>query len=332
MLNIETSKRISILRDNTNTWRNNSPANCDIEELFEKHGQLFTYQQNYGIYGHNKQEVLDKIQNNLITDTSKINLSATLYFDKTSTFPRFKLQETDFTRCVKLDKADYIVIPKLSKGLRDNEVIAGQAYKFDYQDREVYCNSTMYHKYQCLHDIAESVPHTKFLVTNTKAEALFLLNLLTTYNKPLIYDTDLEQVISRDLEKLDEDNLSSLYDMLHSSDESSVELGCKLLATFDVHEVSLATSMLLFLTQDRWIPNKGSNATSFKSMLKTLGYPDYGYRYIDYVFHDHAIQSDKDRQLAKKLIEPWIRTQIEQVTNMKIEHCPFKIEIEIEIE
>ena len=332
MVNIETSKRIYILRDNTNTWRTNSPANCDIEELIDNHGQQFTYQQNYGIYGHNKQEVLDKIQNNLITDTSKINLSATLYFDKSSTFPRFKLQETDFTRCVKLDKADYIVIPKLSKDLRDNEVITGQAYKFDYKDMEVYCNSTIYHKYECLHDIAESVPHTKFLVTSTKAEALFLLNLLTVYNKPLIYDTDLEQLISKDLEKLDEENLSSLYDMLHSSDESSVELGCKLLATFDVHEVSLATSMLLFLTQDHWIQNKGSNATSFKSMLKTLNYPDYGYRYIDYVFHDHSIQSDKDRQLAKKLIEPWIRTQIEQVTNMKIEHCPFKIEIEIEIE
>lgn len=332
MLNIETSKRIYYLRDNTNTWRNSSPSNCNTEELFDNHGQQFSYRQNYGIYGHNKQEVLDKIKENLITDISKINLSATLYFDKSSTFPRFKLQETDFTRCVKLDKADYIVIPKLSKDIKDNEVISGQAYKFNYQDTEVYCESTMYHKYKCLHEIAESVPHTKFLATDTKAEALFLLNLLTIYNKPLIYDTDLEQLISKDLEKLDEENLSSLYDMLHSSDESSVELGCKLLATFDVHEVSLATSMLLFLTQDHWIPNKGSNSTSFKSMLKTLNYPDYGYRYIDYVFRDHAIQSDKDRQLAKKLIEPWIRTQIEQVTNMKIENCPFKIEIDIEIE
>lgn len=332
MINIETSKRIYKLRDNSGTWRNNSPSNCNIEKLFGNHGQQLSYQQNYGIYGHTHQEVLDKIKENLITDTSKINLSATLFFDKSSTFPRFKLQETDFTRCVKLDKADYIVIPKLSKHIWNNEVISGQAYKFDYQDTEVYCDSTIYLKYECLHDIAELVPHTKFLVTNTKAEALFLLNLLTIYNKPLIYDTDLEQLISKDLEKLDEDNLSSLYDMLHSSDESSVELGCKLLATFDVHEVSLATSMLLFLTQDHWIPNKGSNATSFKSMLKTLNYPDYGYRYIDYVFHDHSIQSDKDRQLAKKLIEPWIRTQIEQVTNMKIEHCPFKIEIEIEIE
>lgn len=332
MLNIETSKRIYYLRDNSHTWRNNSPSNCSIEELFDNHGQQFSYWQNYGIYGHNKQEVLDKIKENLITDTSKINLSATLYFDKSSTFPRFKLQETDFTRCVKLDKADYIVIPKLSKNVRDYEIMSSQAYKFNFRDAEVYCESTMYHKYKCLHEVAESVPHTKFLVTDTKAEALFLLNLLTIYDKPLIYDTDLEQLISKDLEKLDEENLSSLYDMLHSSDESSVELGCKLLATFDVHEVSLATSMLLFLTQDHWIPNKGSNATSFKSMLKTLNYPDYGYRYIDHVFHDHAIQSDKDRQLAKKLIEPWIRTQIEQVTNMKIENCPFKIEIDIEIE
>ena len=332
MINIETLKSIYYLRDNTNTWRNNSPSNCNIEELLDNYGQRFSYLQNYGIYGHNKQEALDKIKENLITDISKINLSATLYFDKSSTFPRFKLQETDFTRCVKLDKADYIVIPKLSKKIRDNEVIFGQAYKFDFKDKETYCESTMYHKYQCLHDIAESVPHTKFLVTDTKAESLFLLNLLTIYDKPLIYDTDLEQLISKDLEKLDEENLSSLYDMLHSSDESSVELGCKLLATFDVHEVSLAVSMLLFLTQDKWIPNKGSNATSFKSMLKTLNYPDYGYGYIDYVFHDHAIQSDKDRQLAKKLIEPWIRTQIEQVTNMKIENCPFKIEIDIEIE
>ena len=39
MINIETSKRIYQLRDNTNTWRNNSSSNCDIEELFDNHGQ-----------------------------------------------------------------------------------------------------------------------------------------------------------------------------------------------------------------------------------------------------------------------------------------------------
>ena len=39
-----------------------------------------------------------------------IEAPATLYFDKSATFPRYKLEGTEFKRCIKKDKADAIIV------------------------------------------------------------------------------------------------------------------------------------------------------------------------------------------------------------------------------
>ena len=41
---------------------------------------------------------------------SELTKDATLYFSKSSNFPRLKLENTGFKRCIKLDKADFVVI------------------------------------------------------------------------------------------------------------------------------------------------------------------------------------------------------------------------------
>lgn len=43
-------------------------------------------------------------------ETKTIKPESILYFDSGSGFPRFKLALTDNKRCIKLDKADYIVV------------------------------------------------------------------------------------------------------------------------------------------------------------------------------------------------------------------------------
>lgn len=84
-------------------------------EIYRDNGIFALFRSFYSPHYICKGEVsslTNKINNNIIKKEN-INQSATLYFDKACTFPRYKLQDTNFKRCVKLDKADYIVIPKL---------------------------------------------------------------------------------------------------------------------------------------------------------------------------------------------------------------------------
>lgn len=323
--NIETDKCVQYL-----VSRYCLSQTTSLVDIIRQHQINLAYRKIYFVFGYTASDLNQKIADNLITDTSKINQSASLYFDKNCAFPRFKLQDTDFKRCVKVDKADYIVIPKINAVTFDFTNCPAN-YCIDYNNTEYLFNDSLYNHYNALKD-AKRIPNLDAVWFKTKSEANVALNILKLYNKPFIYEEDLEKLVSKDLEKLDEETIMSVYEMLNSTDETSIELGCKLLASFDVHECCLATCVLLFLTQNNWIPNKASNATSFQSMLKSLDYPSYGYRYIDYVFKKHIIQSDKDRQLAKLLVEPWIKKTIQQACNFNIENCPFKIEFEIEIE
>ena len=331
MINIEDGKYLKGLVKPTyrQVTFDNSDSLSTIVNKFETN--LTVYSEYPYIKNTTLKSIKAKLQN--VVDKQEINLSATLYFDKGCTFPRFKLQGTDFKRCVKPSKADYIVIPRDPfKDCTDFSANPKFRYKFEYDNCEYLVPTEFYNFYTNLQELCVPIDFQDLVYCTTKSVAQTLYNIEFVYNKPFIYEDDLELLISKDLEKLDEESLMSIYDMLKSSDESSIELGCKLLSSFDVFEVPLATSMLLFLTQNNWIKNKGANSTTFKSSLQTLNYPAYGYRYIDLVFKEHAIKNEKDRQLAKKLIEPWIRQKIENACNFNIDNCPFKIEIEIEIE
>lgn len=331
MINIEDEKYLKGL--SKPQYRPVSFDNSDtLSDITNKFGtNLGIYSGYYYVKNTTLKSIKNKLQN--ITDKQEINLSATLYFDKGCTFPRFKLQETDFKRCVKPSKADYIVIPRdILKDCTNYSVDPKFKYKFEYDNCEYLVSTEFYSFYTNLRELCVPIDFQDLVYCSTKSVAQTLYNIKFVYDKPFIYEDDLELLISKDLEKLDEESLMSIYDMLKSSDESSIELGCKLLSSFDVFEVPLAISMLLFLTQNNWIKNKGANSTTFKSSLQALNYPLCGYRYIDYVFKEHAIKCDKDRQLAKKLIEPWIRQTIQDACNFNLDNCPFKIELEIEIE
>lgn len=196
--------------------------------------------------------VTNKINNNIIKKED-INQSATLYFDKACTFPRYKLQDTNFKRCVKLDKADYIVIPKLPNTF---------AYSFkEFWTREFEHNNIIYRCNSDIDYLLNSIDREKYnpyiinnddyVYADNKRIGEFIYNVLNNYNKPFIKEDDLDKLISKNnLEKLDYDSLISLYEMLNSTDQDSIELGCKLLTTFDIFDKRLSVSFVLFITQD----------------------------------------------------------------------------------
>lgn len=314
----------------TSSRRSHLNKSASLSKIMSQHGERFGRWDSYGYPNLSYNVVYDKLCSLLITNPSSINRSATLYFDKSCTFPRYKLQDTDFKRCVKLDKADYIIIPDITKfRLYDVPV------SFDYMltlDDNIYLYSNGFYEYYDALKQGVSSNITHFLECYSKSALTTVVNIALEYNKPLIYEADLDKIISKDLEKLDDESLMSIFEMMNSQDETSIELGCKLLASYDIYETKLASAMLLFLTQKNWIRNKGAKSVSFTSMLQNLKYPHYGFSNVDYVFQNFPISSDKDKHLAQLLVEPWIRQIIEEATQFKIEKCPFKVELNIEIE
>lgn len=277
------------------------------------------------------QKISDNVNQNLIKKED-VNLSSTLYFDKSCTFPRYKLEGTNFKRCIKIDKADYIVIPRNFKYWSFNT--SNHKYKIE-TDKKIYLFG------QDAYDIIpnksefniELFEQTDYVYADTKDMGYLVHNVLNVYNKPFIFEEDLDRLISEThLDKLDADTVNSIYEMMSSKDADSVELGCKLLSSFNVFDKSLTTSLLLFLTQDKWYYNKGSKSVAFKSMLQSLHYNDHGYNYIELVFKNHQISNTEDRELSKLLIEPWLRKEMIYAIGTSLESCPYKINFNITIE
>lgn len=328
MIDIAINKSYKTLCKKSELSRYRQVNFSDSKDVLNQCSQYIDYK-DYCIMGYEEKDYENKLQN--VLNKSNINLKSTLYFDKGSSFPRLKLDGTDFKRCIKIDKADCIVIPKIKATFL--KFPGNYKYKIEQNNIIYLLTENLKDDYPCLANLLEPYEGTSgYYYANTKKEAETIYNVLANYNKPLIYEKELDSIISKDLEKLDQESVESVYDMLRSKDASSVELGCKLLSSFDVNECNLTTSILLFLTQDSWIVNKGSKSVLFKNMLNSINYPDYGYRIVDYVFKEHAAVSDKDRTLAKNLIKPWIIQTIEQIAQFNIEKCPFKVNIEVEVE
>lgn len=305
-----------------------------IKEEINKYGFLSRFRTSYGneyITKGTLQKVSDNVKQNLIKKED-INLSSTLYFDKSCTFPRYKLEGTNFKRCIKIDKADYIIIPKNFKYWNFNT--SNYKYKIE-TDKKIYLFGQ--DAYDLIPDKSEfniePFEQTDYIYADTRDIGYLVHNILNVYNKPFIFEEDLDRLISEThLEKLDADTVNSIYEMMSSKDADSVELGCKLLSSFNVFDKSLTTSLLLFLTQDNWFCNKGSKSVAFKSMLQSLHYPDHGYRFIELVFQSHQISNAEDRELSKLLIEPWLRKEMIRVIGTSLDSCPYKINFNITVE
>ena len=204
MINIEDEKYLKGL--SKPQYRSISFDNSDtLSDIIDKFGtNLGIYYGYYYVKNTTLKSIKNKLQN--ITDKQEINLSATLYFDKECTFPRFKLQGTDFKRCVKPSKADYIVIPRnILKDCADYSVDPKFKYKFEYNDCEYLVPTEFYSFYANLRELCVPTDFQNLVHCSTKGVAKTLYNIAFIYNKPFIYEDDLELLISKDLEKLDED-------------------------------------------------------------------------------------------------------------------------------
>lgn len=160
-----------------------------------------------------------------ITDIN--NLSATLYFHKSAIFPRYKLQDSLFKRCIKIEKADYIVISneyktlptkQISNRIKQYAIIKSGTYVYAVTESALsrpqsleflhnalktnlnYFNNHYNIKSEDLGEI-EILYQGEALELTSKEELLYLYTI-GAITKPFITDEALEKTISNKLSKL----------------------------------------------------------------------------------------------------------------------------------
>lgn len=265
------------------------------------------------------------LTNILNQKVTTLNPKSTLFFDQSSKFPRFKLGLTDNKRCVKIPKADYVVVSgNTTTYTSDKEYVV-------IEDRD-----TMYFVWQDEWDTwfggrlsnfeSQLLGYHNFsadakVIYNGKVQSyvkdsLYLAKYISgEYTVPFITDNDLDKICCSMCPEPTYDEFISIIDMLNSDDTSVVQLGIKLLSGYNVEKYKLSFRLIL-QTRNKWFINCG-NLVACKQLMSTLGITNYN------VYDNFSYGSSKcerkgetytveDIAIAKKLAHKLIEDDIRQ--------------------
>lgn len=290
-----------------------------------------------GLYGINETDVIE------LTSTPRkfkpeqfgtLTDSATLYFDKSATFPRYKLEGTEYKRCIKVEKADFIIV--------DKSIKPRQTYSnyHVFEDKDyVYITDTYQSSYlnQAFNNsgIHPTSLYSGVVQVYSQKEQI----LLTTPPKPLISDEDLNKKIDTSISpEMTLDDAKQIITMLNSADMSVVDLGLKLLAGFSVSATPFSIKTIL-LTNKKWLATNARNSVGVKSLLNSLGVDRYQAesRFPWNIGHlnDGKTYSEKDLKIGRSLLKLSIENYVSNALSREIEifegpNVGFKVNISVE--
>ena len=290
-----------------------------------------------GLYGINETDIIE------LTSTPRkfkpeqfgtLTDSATLYFDKSATFPRYKLEGTEYKRCIKVEKADFIIV--------DKSIKPRQTYSnyHVFEDKDyVYITDTYQSSYlnQAFNNsgIHPTSLYSGVVQVYSQKEQI----LLTTPPKPLISDEDLNKKIDTTISpEMTLDDAKQIITMLNSADMSVVDLGLKLLAGFSISATPFSIKTIL-LTNKKWVGTNARNSVGVKSLLNSLGVDRYQAesRFPWNIGHlnDGKTYSEKDLKMGTSLLKLSIENYVSNALSREIEifegpNVGFKVNISVE--
>lgn len=263
---------------------------------------------------------------------------ATLYFDKSATFPRYKLEGSGFKRCIKKEKADFIIVGKTEPKSSYRNWI------YVYEDSEY-----IYVAYRATDDLQNQSAFKKAGLMNMKQifrgtcsiygpDSQILLESNPT--KPYIYDTDLDAVINKKLPTITETDVRQILTMLASNDNSIVDLGLKTLASFDTTSRPMTTKAIL-LINNGWCSSNASTSVAVETMLTSLGLTKQHCGYynlksrLGYINSTSVPYTDEDKVLARTIMRDCVKELIEKEIaplrrTFESENMNFKITLNVE--
>ena len=258
-----------------------------LNNIWDTGDYNFSHSRKYNIYPATKSAIETKLKNLISTLTP----NATLYFSASSEFPRFKLTDTGYKRCIKIDKADFIVMGKLELNQCDNCYLFEDEeyfYLIDYNRMYFYYRSDQY-KVSAFKTNPEQYirnHHLYYGATLTlvhhgeicygQAGSTDVEHIMNGDYKRIITDKDLDLAINGNFDKLDADTVSSICDMLDSPDKVTKGVGLKILTGYNVQATPLTIRTMLGLREGlgscpEW------KSVGVQQVLSSIGWNGFGH-------------------------------------------------------
>ena len=222
-----------------------------------------------------------KMYSDIFINENKINDKSKIYFSKDCNIPALLLSKLNLniSRCINLDKTDYIICDK-----SELKLYTSYYYLFIEDDSSIYGLS--------YHNISDLLKDYKILITKgiLKEKIYFgfeksnsrkdhkMLPLLNHYNK-IIFSQDFNTYLNDHLPKISSEEIDNIYSMLQSSDEESYKAGINLLQYYNIEEFKLP--ILIFLIKHlKYYVNYSSLSKIEKFIILKLNISKYEFNSI----------------------------------------------------
>lgn len=276
------NKPVLVLRRNCNLG-----DEAVLNNIWDTEDYNFSHSHKYNIYPATKSAVEAKLK----TLASTLTPNATLYFSASSEFPRFKLTDTGYKRCIKIDKADFIVMGKLKLNQCNNCYLFEDEeyfYLIDYNRMYFHYRSDQY-KVSAFKTNPEQYirnHHLYYGATLTlvhhgeicygQAGSTDVEHIMNGDYKRIITDKDLDLAINGNFDKLDADTVSSICDMLDSPDKVTKGVGLKILTGYNVQATPLTIRTMLGL-RERLGSCPEWKSVGVQQVLSSIGWNGFGH-------------------------------------------------------
>ena len=257
-----------------------------LNNIWETGNYTFYSSYKYNIYPATKFAIEAKLK----TLASTLTPNATLYFSASSEFPRFKLTDTGYKRCIKIDKADFIVMGELKLDQCDNcdlfedeehfYLIDYDRMSFQYRSDQSKINAFKANPEQYIRNHHLYYGATLTLVYHGpicygQVGSTDVEHIMNGDYKKVITDKDLDTAVNGTFDKLDVDSVASICDMLDSPDKVTNGVGLKVLTGYNIQATPLTVRTMLGLRADL------SSCPEWKSVgvqqvLSSIGWTGFG--------------------------------------------------------
>lgn len=293
---------------------------------------------------------------NKLKNTQKTELKdgSVLLFSKTSKFPRFKLEGTTFKRCIKMDKADCVVINCLDFTSYDHRYVLEGAenyyvvqealptfygsndkqYVQEYAD-DLY-NFLKKRPYMFGEKVTPKLIYSDVSIVITK-DSNVVYNIMTDKITSTITDDALDKIVSGTLDDINEDAFNSIKEMFDSPDMSTVGLGLRLLAGYNISKASIAVQILLRYNYYKLRDTNEWNSVAVKQLIKHINFNTIGCSTPSLrTYFKYVPTNDLDKKLCADLLKSYTKKVFSDTINeindaiCKNDIYNFKVSVNVE--
>lgn len=231
----------------------------------------------YGMKGFDSRIFSQLDLNKAIPTVDQIPENSKLIFHSTSKFPRHKLEITTFKRKIKENLADYLVGNSKKIDLR-SRIGSKRAFVFDTHIIMTWDEKVTLEELKKLgplknKEFIEVVEDYHVILLN-KEQILTLEYLQGMHTIPLISDEQLNKAVDGKTDKMTEDDLNSIIELIQSKDRDNINLATKLFTQFNLASMPLFTRLFLMMFHETIKRFSANSSVVYKNLI-TLYPPSY---------------------------------------------------------